>query len=123
MAQKKLASSSHEERRRIIELHHPRLPVTRQRELLGLARASYYHRPEQKSDANLRLMRVIDETYLAYLFFGSRQMTRWLRQRVQVRIASHQESSESSPRQRTRQATFLPTPSRVACLNRPARSS
>src|SRR5690606_19261513 len=25
------------------------------------------------------LMRVIDETYLAFPFFGSRQMTRWLR--------------------------------------------
>lgn len=63
----------------MIEPRHPKLPVTRQCELLGLARASYYHRPEPESDENLRLMRVIDETYLAYPFFGSRQMARWLR--------------------------------------------
>jgi putative transposase len=30
------------------------------------------------TEENLRLMRLIDETYLAYPFFGSRQMTRWL---------------------------------------------
>ena len=30
-------------------------------------------------DTNLQLMRVIDETYLAHPYFGSRQMTRWLR--------------------------------------------
>jgi putative transposase len=46
--------------------------------LLGLPRASYYHRPAPEPDFNLRLMREIDETYLAHPFFGSRQMTRWL---------------------------------------------
>ena len=63
----------------MIEPEHPGLPIVLQCELLGLARASYYHRPEPESDENLRLMRVIDETYLAYPVFGSRQMTRWLR--------------------------------------------
>ncbi len=63
----------------MIEPEHPKLPIVRQCELLGVARASYYHRPEPESDANLRLMRVIDETYLAYPVFGSRQMARWLR--------------------------------------------
>ena len=63
----------------MIEPRHPGLPISRQCELLGLARASYYHQPEPESDENLRLMRVIDETYLAYPVFGSRQMTRWLR--------------------------------------------
>ncbi|MGH3598552.1 MAG: IS3 family transposase [Mycobacterium sp.] len=76
---KKLASSSVKERRRMIEPSHPKLPIMRQCELLGLARASYYHRPEPEPDENLRLMRVIDETYLAYPVFGSRQMARWLR--------------------------------------------
>ncbi|MSU66601.1 MAG: hypothetical protein EXS38_10980 [Opitutus sp.] len=45
----------------------------------GLARASYYHVPAPEAEENLRLMRVIDETYLAYPFFGSRQLARWLR--------------------------------------------
>jgi putative transposase len=63
----------------MIEADHPRLSVTRQCDLLGLPRASYYHRPKPVAEENLRLMRLIDETYLAYPFFGSRQMTRWLR--------------------------------------------
>jgi len=63
----------------MIEPKHPKLSVVRQCELLGLARASYYHQSEPEPDENLRLMRVIDETYLAHPEFGSRQMTRWLR--------------------------------------------
>src|SRR5471030_2610055 len=63
----------------MIEPEHPGLPIVRQCELLGLARASYYHEPEPETDRNLQLMRVIDETYLAYPVFGSRQMTEWLR--------------------------------------------
>jgi putative transposase len=81
---KKLASSSVKDRRRMIEPEHPKLPILRQCELLGLARASYYHRPEPEPDENLRLMRVIDETYLAYPVFGSRQMARWLRRQGHV---------------------------------------
>ena len=68
----------------MIEPSHPQLPIVRQCELLGLARASYYHRPEPETDENLRLMRVIDETYLAYPVFGSRQMARWLRRQGHV---------------------------------------
>jgi putative transposase len=63
----------------MIEPEHPGLTIVTQCELLGLARASYYHQPEPETDQNLQLMRVIDETYLAYPVFGSRQMTRWLR--------------------------------------------
>lgn len=62
----------------MIDPEHPKLSVTRQCELLELPRSTYYHRPEPETDQNLTLMRVIDETYLAYPFFGSRQMTRWL---------------------------------------------
>ena len=81
---KKSARLGIEERRRMIEPDHPTLPIVRQCELLGLARASYYHRPEPEPDENLRLMRVIDETYLAYPVFGSRQMARWLRRQGHV---------------------------------------
>jgi putative transposase len=63
----------------MIEPEHPRLSVARQCQLLELPRSTYYHRPQPEADENLRLMRVIDETYLAYPFFGSRQTTRWLR--------------------------------------------
>ena len=63
----------------MIEVQHPVLSVTRQCALLGLPRASYYHQPRPEPKETLRLMRLIDETYLAYPFFGSRQMARWLR--------------------------------------------
>ena len=60
----------------MIEVQHPVLSVTRQCRLLGLPRASYYHRPRPEPKETLRL---IDETYLAYPFFGLRQMARWRR--------------------------------------------
>jgi len=37
----------------MIEPEHPGLPIVRQCELLGLARASYYHQPEPETDRNL----------------------------------------------------------------------
>ena len=63
----------------MIEADHPRLSVTQQCDLLGLPRASYHHLLKPVAAENLRLMRLIDETYLVYPFFGSRQMTRWLK--------------------------------------------
>jgi putative transposase len=63
----------------MIEKNHPRISTARQCRLLGLARASYYHRPRPKPPEDLQLMRAIDEAYMAHPVFGSRQMTRWLR--------------------------------------------
>jgi len=55
--------------------------VARQCGLLGLARSSYYYQPAATETAeNLRLMRLIDEQYLRYPFYGSRRMAAWLRQ-------------------------------------------
>jgi putative transposase len=56
----------------------PAIPISRQYEQLGLARASYCHRPERENDENLRLMQSIYETHLAHPAFGSGQMTRRL---------------------------------------------
>ena len=63
----------------MIEPDHPKLPVSRQCELLGLPRSSFYYQPEPQCDRDARLMRRIDELYLAHPFYGSRQMTRTLR--------------------------------------------
>jgi putative transposase len=63
----------------VITFHHPRLPVRRQCQLLGLARSTAYHRPKGESADNLALLRVLDELYTAYPFFGVWQMTLWLR--------------------------------------------
>jgi putative transposase len=54
--------------------------VRRQCQLLGLPRASLYYQPADETEENLRLMRRIDEQYTEHPFFGSRQMTQWLRQ-------------------------------------------
>jgi putative transposase len=46
--------------------------------LLGLSRSSLYYAPAGETPENLRLMRLMDEQYTAYPFFGSRRMTAWL---------------------------------------------
>jgi len=54
--------------------------VSRQCELLGLARSSWYYEPMGRESAeNLRLMRRIDELYLQRPFYGSPRMADWLR--------------------------------------------
>ena len=63
----------------LIEPGHPELSVARQCALLDLPRASYYFTPAGETAENLALMRLIDAQYLKTPFFGSRQMTAWLR--------------------------------------------
>lgn len=57
----------------------PNLSITRQCRLLLLSRSSFYYAAKGESEANLALMRRIDELFLKYPFFGSRQMVRRLR--------------------------------------------
>ena len=63
----------------VIQPSHPEISIRRQCQLMALPRSSYYYEPVGESDYNLELMRIIDEQYLRTPFFGSRQMTRWLR--------------------------------------------
>lgn len=56
-----------------------RLPVTRQTELLGISRGSVYYVPRPISDADLTLMRRIDELHLEHPFMGARQLRDRLR--------------------------------------------
>src|SRR5450759_2110626 len=50
------------------------LPVVRQCELLGLARSTAYYEPLPVSEADLLLMRRIDELHLKWPFLGSRRL-------------------------------------------------
>jgi len=50
------------------------LPVVRQCELLDLARSTAYYRPEPTSEADLVLMRRIDELHLRWPFLGARRL-------------------------------------------------
>jgi putative transposase len=62
------------ELRRWIDPDEPRISVTRQCELLGLPRSTYYYSPAAASEEDLMLMRRIDEQYLRTPFYGSRRM-------------------------------------------------
>ena len=57
----------------------PDLSLSRQCRLLSIARSSVYYAAKGESPANLALMRRIDELFLKYPFYGSRQMARQLR--------------------------------------------
>src|SRR5258708_30135134 len=55
--------------------------VRRQCRLLGLHRWGVYYQPVPEAADDLELMRLIDEQYLRTPFYGSRQMTLWLREK------------------------------------------
>jgi len=56
-----------------------KLPMTRQCELADLPRSSAYYKPVGTSARTLELMRLIDELYTEFPYFGSRQIKRLLR--------------------------------------------
>jgi putative transposase len=64
----------------LIEPAHPDLSVTRQCELLGLPRASFYYPPVPPDPYDDLLMRRLDEQYTRTPFYGVDRMTVWLRQ-------------------------------------------
>jgi len=63
----------------MIDRAHP-LPVTRQSELLHISRGSVYYLPKPISEADLKLMRRIDELHLECPFAGARMLRDLLRQ-------------------------------------------
>jgi putative transposase len=70
---------SRQERKAMITPGTPELSLSRQCRLLSLSRSSLYYTAKGESAENLALMRRIDELYLEYPFYGSRQMSRHLR--------------------------------------------
>ncbi|WP_373429603.1 MULTISPECIES: IS3 family transposase [Cupriavidus] len=66
------------ERKAMIDRDHP-LPVSRQVKLVDISRSSVYYQPRPISDADLRLMRRIDELHLEHPFAGARMLARLLR--------------------------------------------
>ncbi len=76
------------ERKAMIRRHHPDLSLSRQCRLLSISRSSFYYTPKGESPENLALMRRIDELFLKYPFYGSRQMVRQLRHDG-VRVGRH----------------------------------
>ena len=76
------------ERKAMIVPGRPGLSLSRQCQLLSISRSSFYYAPRGESPENLALMRRIDELFLKYSFYGSRQMACQLR-REGVWIGRH----------------------------------
>ncbi len=70
---------SRAERKAMIAPARPGLSLSRQCQLVSISRSSFYYAPRGESPENLALMRRIDEVFLRYPFYGSRQMVRQLR--------------------------------------------
>ena len=74
--------------RKLMIRHHPELSLSRQCDILAISRLSFYYTPKGESPENLALMRRIDELFLKYPFYGSRQMARQLR-REDICVGRH----------------------------------
>lgn len=64
-----------EEKRILVDPGDPTLSIAEQCEALGLARSTFYYKPNQESQETLRIMRRIDEIYMNHPFYGYRRMT------------------------------------------------
>ena len=68
----------------MIDWDHAGLSVSRQCDLLGLARSTLYYAAVPETTANLELMRRLDEQYLRTPFYGSRRLAVWLQKQGYV---------------------------------------
>ena len=61
---------------------HDQVSITRQAQLLSISRGSVYYLPRPLSDADLALMRRIDELHLEHPFMGARMLRDQLNDRA-----------------------------------------
>ena len=61
-------------RKKMLDPHNSTLSISRQCELLGLSRSSYYYRPCGESTDDVLLMKEIDKLYTKYPFYGARRI-------------------------------------------------
>lgn len=69
---------SREDRKAMIAPERPGLSLSRQCQILSISRSAFYYTPKGEAPENLALMRRIDELFMRYPFFGSRQMVHQL---------------------------------------------
>ena len=114
----------------MVDKDHPQLGIVRQCELVQISRSSFYYQTKGESDENLELMRRIDDQFLDTPWYGSRQMTRYLRRqgypvcRKRVRrlmrqmglVAIYQTPRTSKPHPEHRIYPYL---LRGLCIDRP----
>lgn len=68
-----------DDRSKLLTPGHQKLSLREQCLLLGLNRSSYYYQPQPIKAEVLALLRLVDEIYTEHPYFGSRQMTNYLR--------------------------------------------
>ena len=76
---KKSLGCSLESLRNLIDPSSSDLSVSRQCELVGLSRSSYYYEPVPETEENLNIMRIIDERHMEKPSYGVMKMTDYLR--------------------------------------------
>ena len=62
----------------MIEEDNSTISISRQCEILGVARSTFYYKPVEKDDSDIKLMDIIDEIYTQYPFYGRRRITAYL---------------------------------------------
>ena len=65
----------------MIDTDHRQISISRQCELHGLDRSTFYYQSDDESELNLSLMRLIDGQYTRTPYYGSPKLTVWLRRR------------------------------------------
>jgi len=55
--------------------------ICQQCSLLDLPRSTYYYEPQPVSERDLKIMRIIDEIYIDFPYYGARKMSRALKRR------------------------------------------
>lgn len=78
MVKKKVSLANIADLKQQVEPENSNVSITRQCDILGLCRSSYYYKPAAESPLNLELMRIIDEQYIRTPFYGVPRMTHLL---------------------------------------------
>ena len=79
---------SHSERKEMVIGDDKILSIRKQCKILRISRSSFYYQPKEASSETLSIMNRMDELFMAYPFYGSRQMMVSL-QREGISIGRH----------------------------------
>ena len=83
MAAKKNGILSTEVKKMLVDPKHPKLPLTRQLQLLNLPRSTHYYKPIEPTEESVRkrldLKNAIDRVYTECPFYGARKISKQLR--------------------------------------------
>jgi putative transposase len=71
----------------LVEKFHPKISMTKQCELLGIARSSASYKPVPESGEDLRIKRLLDELYLVDPCLGTRRLVTVLERENGIRIS------------------------------------